>query len=188
MRELTVATIAVVLIAITSFVKAEEVQSGLQTGEFIGAFYVTKLAGANDDGVEVGKSLCYRCKNGGRPQVMVFTRSAGPKVVDLVKKLDAALKTNRKRQLRAFVNYLGEDKSIAAANAKKLAAAAKAKNVPFVVPNEFENGPDNYGLSSTAEVTIILAGGGKVKANHAVAAAKDLNVKRVLADIGKILD
>jgi len=185
MKQLTVAIVAV---ALASFVKGEELKSGLQTGEFIGAFYVTKLAGADNDGVQIGKSLCYRCRNGGRPQVMIFTRSDDPKVAELVKSLDVALQKNKKRQLRAFVNYLGEDKSAAAKRAQQLAAASKVKHIPFVVPHEFENGPGGYGISAKAEVTVILAGGSQVKATHAVASAKDLNVESVIADIGKILN
>ena len=48
---------------------------------------MTKGAGAEQDGVKEGKNLCYRCRNGARPQVMVFTRSTDPAVVDLVKDL-----------------------------------------------------------------------------------------------------
>ncbi|RCS46403.1 hypothetical protein DTL42_15715 [Bremerella cremea] len=154
----------------------------------IGAFYVTKLAGAEEDGVKVGKNLCYRCKNGGRPQVMVFTRSSDKAVVDLIKQLDAAIPKNEEKQLRAFVNYLGDEKASAKADAEKLAKTSEATNVPFVLPNEFENGPEDYGINPKAEVTIILAKGGKVEANFAASSAKDLKVDEVIADLNKILD
>lgn len=188
MRQFTVGAIAIAMLASVSFVAAEEVKSGLQAGSLIEPFYVTKLAGADDDGVKVGDNLCYRCKNGGRPQVMVFTRSNNEQVVKLVRELDAAITKNSGKQLRAFVNYLGDAKSSAGQDAKKLAATSKAKNVPFVQPNEFENGPDNYGINSKAEVTVILADGGKVKANHAFASAKDVKVEAVIADLAKILN
>ena len=188
MRQLTVFTTAIALFCCASMLSAEETKSGLQAGEMIGAFYVTKLCGAAEDGVEVGQNLCYRCKNGGRPQVMVFTRSNGENVVKLIQKLDAAIPQNTDKQLRAFVNYLGENKSSAQADAEKLAKSAKAKNVPFVLPNEFENGPNDYGINPKAEVTIILAEGGKVKANHAVASAKELKVDAVIADLAEILN
>ncbi|MEO8497662.1 MAG: hypothetical protein ABI614_21560, partial [Planctomycetota bacterium] len=174
MRNLTVAAMAAMLFASVSFVSAEELKSGLQAGAAIGAFDVTKLAGAADDGVAEGDNLCYRCKNGARPQVMVFTRSSDEQVVKLVAKLDQAISENSSKQLRAFVNVIGEDKSAAAKDAKKLAASSKAKSVPFVVPNEFENGPGDYGLNAKAAVTVILAEGGKVKASHAFASAKDV--------------
>ncbi|MEX0820462.1 MAG: hypothetical protein WD070_12750 [Pirellulaceae bacterium] len=188
MRNLTVVVAVLMLFASVSMVSAEEIKSGLQAGDLIDAFYVTKLAGAEDDGVATGKNLCYRCKNGGRPQVMVFTRSSDEQVVKLVQKLDAAIGENSSKQLRAFVNVMGEDKSSASKEAQKLASASKAKDVPFVVPNEVENGPGNYGLNSKAAVTIILAEGGKVKANHAFASASDVAVDSVIADLAKILN
>jgi len=176
------------LATVTTVGNAEELKSGLQPGKFIGAFYVTKCAGAENDGVAVGKNLCYRCKNGGRPQVMVFTRSSDKKVAKLVAGLDAAIEKNSDKELRAFVNLLGTDKDALSAEAKKFAKTSKAKNVPVVVPNEFSNGPENYGLNPKAEVTVILAGAGKVQANHAFGSTKDLNIDAVLADISKIVN
>ena len=64
---------------------------------------------------------------------------------------------------------------------------SKAKNVPFVVPNEFETGPDDYGINEKAEVTITLASDSGVKASHAFVSAGDLNVDSVLDDLSKIL-
>ncbi len=187
MRQLTAVGLAIAVMASATFVSAEELKSGLQADQQIGAFFVTKAAGADKDGVKVGKNLCYRCKNGGRPQVMVFTRSSDKNVAKLVSKLDTAITKNSDKQLRAFVNYMGKSKASASKDAKKLCASTKAKNVPFVVPNEFENGPGNYGLSPKAEVTIILAEGGKVKANHAFATAKDVDVEDVIKSLTKIL-
>jgi hypothetical protein len=187
MRQLVSFALAVAVLS-PSFASAEEIKSGLAAGKGIAPFYVTKTAGAENDGVACGDNLCYRCKNGSRPQVMVFTRSTDAKVVALVQKLDAALQKNEESQLRAFVNMLGESKDAAADSVKKLAAASKATHVPFVVPNEFENGPEDYGISPKAELTIIIANEAKVVANHAVASAKDLNVDSVLKDIEKMLN
>jgi len=176
------------LLTSVAFVVAEDVKSGLQEGEGIGAFYVTKLCGADEDGVAVGKNLCYRCKNGGRPQVMIFTRSADQKVADLVREIDEAIPKNDDKQLRAFVNAMGENQAAAKSNAEKLAKASEAKNVPFVLPNEFENGPADYGINPSAEVTVIMAQGGKVKANHSAKSAADLKVDAIVADLRKILN
>ncbi len=184
---LSLAVVAVLAVSGLS-VSAEELKSGLKEGASIGAFDVTKCAGASDDKVEVGANLCYRCKNGSRPQVMVFTRSTDAKVVALVNKLDEQIKKNDEAQLKAFVNVLGESKDAASGEAKKLSSASKAEKIPFVVPNEFENGPEDYGINAKAEVTIILASEGKVKANHAFAKASDLNVDAVVSDLKKILN
>ncbi len=189
MKQVTVLALAAAFVASVSFVGAEDkITSGLKVGEGIGAFNVTKCAGAESDNVGVGDNLCYRCKNGARPQVMVFTRSSDAKVIELVSKLDKAIEKNGEKQLRAFVNYMADSKDAASDSVKKLAKDSKAKNVPFVVPNEFENGPEDYGINAKAEVTIILAESSKVKANHAVAKAKDLDVAAVVADLEKILN
>jgi hypothetical protein len=183
----------VVAMAVGSAATAEEaakkqVKSGPQTGDSLGAFYVTKVAGAEDDGVDTGQNLCYRCRNGKRPQVVIFTRSTNKKVAELIQKLDKAVAENESSQLRVFVNLLGDDKEELSGKAKKFAARSKTKNVPFVVPNEFENGPDDYGINSKAAVTIMLASDLGVKASHAVGKASELNVDSVMEDLSKILN
>ena len=120
--------------------------------------------------------------------MIVFTRSTDPKVAELVSKLDKAIAKNESSKLRVFVNLLGEDKEDLTDEAKKFAASSKAKNVPFVVPNEFENGPDNYGINAKAAVTITLASDAGVKASYAVTDVKDLNVKKVMGQLKQILN
>ena len=39
---------------------ADELKSGLQVGDDVGAFQVVKCGGAVEDGVDVGDELCYR--------------------------------------------------------------------------------------------------------------------------------
>jgi hypothetical protein len=187
MKHLKVLAIAAVLVCGSTLAMAAEVTSGLKAGEPIGPFNVTKLAGAESDGVKVGNNLCYRCKNGSRPQVMVFTRSADSKVVALVNKLDEHVSKNSDKQLRVFVNYLGDSKDAASEGAKKLAADSKAANVPFVVPNEFENGPEDYGLNAKAEITVMVANEGKVTQSIAFSKASDLDLAAVEKAVEKAL-
>jgi hypothetical protein len=180
----TAVAVAVAAVA----VRADEVKSGPQPGQPIGAFDVTKCAGASDDGVSVGQSLCYRCKYGGRPMVMVFTRSSGDKVTQLVKELDEAVAKNSDKQLRAFVNIVGEDRSAAETAAKEFGSKNSFANVPIVVPQESDNGPDNYGINPKAEVTVIVASQGKVTASHGFTGAPSSDeVKQILADVSQAL-
>lgn len=180
--------VAAGVMMMSSVAVAEEVESGLKEGANIGAFYVTKAAGAEEDGVSTGQNLCYRCKNGARPQVMVFTRSTDDKVVKLIQRLDKQLQKHEDKQLRAFVNMLGDSKEAAGDEVKKLAGQAKTKLVPFVVPNEFENGPDNYGLNPEAAVTVLLANNSKVVANYAVTDASELEIKTVMSQLKKLVE
>jgi len=137
-----------------TFASAGEVKSGLETGAKIGPFQVVKVGGAPSDGVGDGDQLCYRCKNGAKPQVMVFTRVGGEAVAKLTKELNAAVAANEDKNLTAFVNVMG-DKAAAEKEAKTLAAGSD--KVPVVLPVELENGPANYGINPDADVTILIA-------------------------------
>ena len=133
---------AAVLALVAGVSVADELTSGPGKGKGIGAFQVVKIGGAADDGVQVGQQLCYRCKYGSRPMVMVFTRNQGETVTKLTTQLNEAA---GKHRVKAFVNLLGEDREELEAAAKKLAGTDELPNVPVVVPIEFDNGPKNYG-------------------------------------------
>ena len=190
MKSLISFSLAVALVASAALVSAEEIKSGLQAGQPIGAFDVLKCAGAADDGVKVGTQLCYRCKYGTRPMVMVFSRTSGTPVVALAKQLDEAVAQNSEKQFKAFVNLMGSDREQMEAAAKKFGADNKLANVPVVVPVEFENGPDDYGINPKAEVTVLVAKGGKVVANHSFAKGEftEKSVAAVLAEVPKLVN
>lgn len=148
-------------------VAADSATSGLKQGDPIGAFYVTKVAGAEDDRVKVGEELCYRCKYGNHPMVMVFTRKSGEKVTQLVNQLDKAVAKHSDSQLRAFVTVIGEDQATLKSSAKEIATSAESKKVPVTVATDNENGPASYRLNPEAEVTVLVAEGGQLVASHA---------------------
>jgi hypothetical protein len=174
--------LALVALAIAPLAFAEdEVKSGLEVGKPIGAFDVVKCAGALEDGVKVGDELCYRCKFGARPMVMVFSRNADKSLAQLMGKLNEAVGKNSDKQLKAFINIMGEDREKLEEVAKKF--GKDSKNVPVVVPVEFESGPKDYGINPKVETTVIIANKGKVVANHAL--DKDGLTEKV---IGKILE
>ncbi len=167
---------------------SKSVESGLQTGKRLGAFDVVKCAGEEADNVPIGEKLCYRCRNGSRPQVMVFTKSTDKKVTELVKQLDEHIAKFEDEQLRAFVSVMGESKAAAEKSVKQLAESAKTKSVPFVVPVEFENGPENYALNPKAEVTIIVGNKSTVVANFAYAKADKLDVDAIVGSVKKMFN
>jgi hypothetical protein len=185
----TLTSICVALALMSSVALSADLKSGLQPGQPIPAFDVLKCSGAADDGVKVGTQLCYRCKYGAQPMAMVFTRSSGENVAKLAGKLDEAVAKNASQKVRAFVNLLGDNRDDLEAKAKELGTKNKLANVPVVVPIEFENGPDNYGINQKAEVTVLLATGGKVVASHAFAKGEldDKAIEAVVADVAKQL-
>jgi hypothetical protein len=170
---------------------ADEPSCGLQPGDSVGAFTVEKVAGNPNDDVPIGKSLCYRCKLGARPVVMVFARKADDNLAALVKELDAEVPEHSDKKLASFVNIIGSD------NADDLKSAAEKfgkqhnpQHVAIVVPEDTQNGPKEFGICPTAETTVVIYRGGKVAASHAFAAGKldSAAIDKVIADTDEILN
>jgi hypothetical protein len=187
MKTMIAAGLAAALMAAGAF--AGDFKSGLQPGDFVGAFDVEKCGGAVNDGREVGDNFCYRCMLGDRPVVMVFARQADPQLARLVKELDKTVAAHADQKLSSFVNLIGKDDKVLKAKAKKFAADNQVANVALVVPQENENGPEEFKISPDAEVTVILYRGMTVAANHAVAPGKldKQAIDGILADTSKIL-
>ena len=78
---------ACLVVVLSASLASADLVSGPQPGERVGAFTVTKVAGNANDGVAEGKSLCYRCKMGNRPVVMIFARTADKSLAELIDEL-----------------------------------------------------------------------------------------------------
>ena len=155
-------------VALASMMVARaEMTSGPQVGERVGAFTVTKVAGNPDDGVDAGKNLCYRCKTGGKPVVMVFARTADEKLAKLVKKVEEEVAEHADEKMMSFVNMIGSDAESLKQAAADFVAKHDIKRVAFVVPDDAEHGPPNLNIAPDADVTVICYRDGKVQANHA---------------------
>lgn len=166
---------------------AESETAGLKQGDPIGAFYVTKIGGADDDGVEKGKELCYRCKYGQRPMVMVFTRKHTDDVKELVKKLDEAVKKHDDHQLRAFVTVMGEDQAALKECAKKIADETSSEKVPVSVASDSANGPASYRIDPNSDVTVIVANESQVVTTKTFS-ADSIDTAAVLKEVEQMLN
>ncbi len=179
---------AALLVAMTStYSGAADTADFLKQGDPIGAFTVTKVAGAEDDGVEAGESLCYRCRYGSRPMVMVFTHDAGDGVAKLVKELDSAVASHSDAQLKGLVTLLGENQESLKEKAGKIVQSSGAKHVPVVIAEEAEHGPQNYNLDDSVEVTVVVANDSQVVATHTYQAA-NIDIKQVMSDVQQMLN
>ncbi len=147
-----------------------EITSGPQVGERVGAFTVTKVTGNPDDGVADGKKLCYRCKMGQRPVVMVFARSADEKLAKFLKELEEEIEEHADTKLSAFVNMIGSDEADMKQAVADFVAKHDIKRVAFVIPEDAKNGPEDFKIAPDADVTVVCYKEGEVKANHAFAA------------------
>ena len=161
--------------------------SALRQGDSVGVFYVTKVAGAEDDGVQPGEQLCYRCRYGSSPMVMVFARRTGGRVTELVRRIDRAVFSNRKRRLKGLVTMLGDSTPAVKAAAGEVAAAAKVEHVPVVVAKEVKTGPLNYKLPADAEVTVVVAKDSQVVKTHTFTSEK-VDIAAVMSEVERILE
>lgn len=161
--------------------------TSLRQGDSVGVFYVTKVAGADHDGVRPGEQLCYRCRYGSSPMVMVFARRTGGRVTELVKRIDRAVFSNRKRRLKGLVTMMGDSSSAVKAAAGEVAAAAKVEHVPIVVAKELQTGPLNYKLPADADVTVVVAKDSQVVKTHTFTSEK-VDIAAVMNEVEKILE
>ncbi len=160
---------------------------GLSAGDDVGAFLVTKVAGAKDDNVDNGDSLCYRCKYGQRPMVIVFTRVTDGSVPKLVEQLDAAVAKHSKNQLKGFVTLIGKEQKELTSEGQAMASKLGDKNIPIVVAKDSENGPSNYKLDANTAVTVVLVNHSQVVARHNFAADK-VDVAAVMKQVNEMLN
>lgn len=158
----------------------------LKAGDPIGPFYVTKVAGPADN-VKEGQTLCYRCKYGSSPMVMVFARETGGKVGELVKQLDAAVAKHEDAKLKSFVTLIGGEADSLRGTAEKMAKQVGVKNVPITVAEDSENGPSNYKLDPKAEVIVVVAKDSEVKVQHTFKAS-EVDVAAVMKEVQGLLN
>ena len=184
---LTLAASLTLSLMVTAGADDSEATDGLQEGDPIGVFYVTKIAGAVDDEVEPGETLCYRCRYGSRPMVMVFARDTGGMVPDLLNAIEQSVGENEEAKLKGIMTLIGEDAAALKADAGKIAQKADAKLVPVVVAKETKTGPLSYKISADADVTIVLANDSQVVKTHIFDAAK-IDVKSVISEVSQMLN
>jgi arsenate reductase-like glutaredoxin family protein len=120
---------------------------------------------------------------------MIFSKKSDAALASLVKQLDEAIEEHKDDKLKAFVNLLGDDRDKLEAEAAKLVADQKIKNIPVVVPVENESGPANYGLNPEATLTVLFYRGMEVKSNRALGEKEFTKgqVSKLLEDVSKIV-
>lgn len=179
--------VAVALVFCGTSIADIATQECLQQGDAVGVFYVTKVAGAEDDGVEPGEDLCYRCRYGSSPMIMVFVRDTGGNVVDLLKQIDAAVAAHEDCRLKGLLTLIGEDASKLKEEASKLALSAAVKHVPVVIAKETKTGPLNYKLPGESAVSIVVAKDSQVVNTHFFSVGT-IDVAAVMKEVRQILN
>ncbi|HEX4146768.1 MAG TPA: hypothetical protein VHY91_24945 [Pirellulales bacterium] len=185
-----VACCAVALLLPCAVVAAAELKSGPQPGDKVEAFDVTKLAGAGNDNVQVNDKLCYRCLYGERPVVMVFTSQLDLELANLITALDKTVGENGDKKLASFVNLMGPNTDMLRQGAEAIVSTLNVKNIPIVMPEDPNKGPESYKLNPNVAVTVLIYRDSKVRANYAIAPGKldKHTIDKIVKDTKKMLD
>ena len=90
-------------------------QSGREVGETVPRFYVRAVTGPL-----ANRSVCYVCRNGDRPVVMVLLRDCLPELPPLLTGLDEVIDQNRAVGLRGFGVLIAPDQQTAVSKLQTL--------------------------------------------------------------------
>jgi hypothetical protein len=147
--------------ASTESASVAPLQSGLKVGEKVRTFYVRAITGPLKN-----KSVCYVCRNGDRPVVMLFIREITPELKTLLKQIDKEVDEHRASGLRSFGVFVASDSKELLPQVQTLAFDEKI-NLPLTIAAAPSDGSAGRSLHPDAAATIILYREQTVVANFA---------------------
>jgi hypothetical protein len=146
--------------------RKEPLQSGLKVGDKIPTFYVRAVTGPLKN-----KSVCYVCRNGDRPVLMIFVRQITPELKRLLKGIDDEVDRHRAAGLRSFAVFLAGENEELLPQVQTLAFDEKI-NLPLTIAAAPSDGSAGRTIHPDAAVTVILYRDQTVTANFALRAAE----------------
>jgi hypothetical protein len=126
------------------------VRSGLVKGAYIPTFYSRAVTGPL-----MNKSVCYVCRNGQRPVVMLLMRRMTPAMRPLLKNIDRIVDGKRAYGLRTFGVLISEEPSDALPIVQTFAFNGKI-TMPLTVATEAVSAPSCQNVHGDAALTIVL--------------------------------
>ena len=134
--------------ALTASPKA--LRSGPKVGSTIHQFFVRAVTGPHRN-----RSVCYVCRYGSRPVVMVFIQKSDPKIAMLLKAIDVIVDKNRVSGLRSF-GVLVTDESSRAVPILQTMAFDERIRMPLTAATTAVAGPSCHNLHKDAATTVVL--------------------------------
>lgn len=164
--------------------QTEPLQSGLQVGEKVHTFYVRAITGPLKN-----KSVCYVCRNGDRPVVMLFVRQITPGLKKLLKGIDAEIDAHRAAGLRGFGVFLAGEGNELLPQVQTLAFDEQI-NLPLTIAAAPSDGSAGGTIHPDAAVTVMLYRDQAVTANFAYRAdeLQDAQIERIIKGIRTLAD
>ena len=147
---------------------AEPVTKKPVVGDHVPSYASTKCGGIQD-GVAVGKTVCYTCRAGDEPIFYVFTREPNDSLVKLVKQIEAMVVARKERKAAGVINFLGDPKDEKLR--QRIADFGTRHSLQNVSLTITADGP-KFVLSDDHEATVILFENGIIRLRTAVERGK----------------
>lgn len=125
-------------------------ESGPKAGATIHPFFVRAVTGPHRN-----RSVCYVCRYGARPVVMVIIQKVDPKIGDLLTSIDELIDENRVSGLRGF-GVLVTDESSRAVPILQTIAFDEKVHMPLTAATTAIAGASSHNLHRDAATTIVL--------------------------------
>jgi hypothetical protein len=161
-----------------------QLESGPKTGSPIHQFFVRAVTGPHRN-----RSVCYVCRYGSRPVVMVLIQKPDPKIATLLKAIDAIVDDNRVSGLRSF-GVLVTDESARAVPILQTMAFDEQIRMPLTAATTAIAGPSCHKLHEDAATTVILYRNQQAVRSFAFAAGKidERSIKPLIDGVKRLID
>ncbi len=162
----------------------ERLKSGPRPGEAVHAFFVRAVTGPLKN-----RSVCYVCRNGDRPVVMVFFQGVDPNAVKFMKMIDRMTDVGRVNGARSFGVLVTDDSGVVVPTLQTLAFDGKIE-MPLTSSTTAIAGPSSHSLHPEAATTVVLYRHQKVVASFGYRRGDlvDAEIDRMQAEIEAFLE
>lgn len=159
-----------------------ELHSGVEVGELVPSFYMRAVTGSL-----MNKSVCYVCRNGARPVVMVLVRRMDPELKPLLQKIDKEVDRQRGDGLRSFGVMIADEPFKAVAPVQTFAFNHDIA-MPFGVAPRSVAAAASQNLHADAVVTVVLYRKQRVVRRFAFRKGElsEKRIERVLSAVTKL--
>jgi hypothetical protein len=159
-------------------------QSGPKVGSTIHQFFVRAVTGPHRN-----RSVCYVCRYGSRPVVMVLIQKSDPKIATLLKAIDTIVDDNRVSGLRSF-GVLVTDESDRAVPILQTMAFDEQIRMPLTASTTAIAGASCHNLHEDAATTVILYREQQAVKNFAFAkgAISERSIQPLLEGIEELIE
>lgn len=161
-------------------VPAMRLTSGRAVGDVVPQFYTRAVTGPF-----MNRSVCYVCRNGERPVVMVLLRDLNPETRRLVRNVDRIVDRHRGDGLRGFGVFLSDETRWAVSRVQTFAFEGRI-TTPLTVGGESVGYDDCQAVHDEAAVTVVLYKGRRVVSTLALH-RDELDVPHLQHVLGEVL-